>query len=54
MINDTARQKVESSNDIAINANDYYILELYGWNGSYKYNKSKRVDILGNFNKVMV
>ena len=40
MINDTTRQKGETSKDIAINTNDYQILELFGWNGSYKYNKT--------------
>ena len=25
----------------AINANDNYILELFGWNGSYKYIKTR-------------
>ena len=29
LINDTTRQKVESSNGIAINANDYEILEIF-------------------------
>ena len=28
--NDTARQKVKSSNDIAVNTNDYQILKLFG------------------------
>ena len=43
LINDTTRQKVESSNDLlfAINANDNYILELFGWNGSYKYIRTR-------------
>ena len=36
----TTGQKVESSNAIAANANDYYILD--GWNRSYKDSRGKK------------
>ena len=41
MINDTTRQRLRVQMILlfAINANDNYMLKLFGWNGSYKYIK---------------